>query len=87
MSSTRKTSKKLTSAPIDFEKSLTHLNQLIEKMETGQLSLESSLKHFEEGIALIRECQKTLAAAEQKIQILTEKAGKPALTEFESSDD
>ncbi|HLB56801.1 MAG TPA: exodeoxyribonuclease VII small subunit [Coxiellaceae bacterium] len=79
MSTTRKTKK---TAPADFEKSLTHLNQLIEKMETGQLSLEASLSCFEEGIALIRHCQQTLNTAEQKIQILTEKTGKTSLTDF-----
>lgn len=79
MSTTRKAKK---TAPADFEKSLAQLNQLIEKMETGQLSLETSLSFFEEGIALIRQCQQTLNDAEQKIQILTEKADKTSLTDF-----
>ncbi len=87
MSSTRKISKKSELEPLDFEKSLNQLNQLIEKMETGQLSLEASLKHFEEGVTLIRQCQTTLNAAEQKIQILTEKSGKTTLTDFESPDE
>lgn len=86
MSATRKTTKK-SSAPADFEKSMEQLNQLIEKMEAGQLSLEASLKCFEEGVALIRQCQQTLTDAEQKIQILTEKSGKPALTDFQSDDE
>lgn len=79
MSATHKIKKTLSA---DFEKSLAHLNQLIEKMETGQLSLEASLSLFEEGIALIRHCQQALTAAEQKIKILTEKAGKASLTDF-----
>lgn len=87
MSSTRKISKKEAPSSIDFEKSMAKLNQLIEKMETGQLSLESSLTHFEEGIALIRQCQQTLNEAEQKIQILTEKSGKTTLTDFQSDND
>ena len=87
MSATRKTQKKQTATPADFEKSLEQLNQLIEKMETGQLSLESSLTYFEEGIALIRQCQQTLNEAEQKIQILTEKAGKTTLTDFQPDND
>lgn len=78
--------KKHASTPLDFEKSLQQLNQLIEKMETGQLSLESSLSAFEEGIALIKNCQKTLTAAEQKIQILTEKSGKSSLKNFDCDD-
>ncbi|OGT43941.1 MAG: exodeoxyribonuclease VII small subunit [Gammaproteobacteria bacterium RIFCSPHIGHO2_12_FULL_40_19] len=86
MTATRKTSKKQTT-PLDYEKSLEQLNQLIEKMESGHLSLELSLQHFEEGIALIRHCQQTLNEAEQKIQLLTDNAGKPALKAFSSKND
>lgn len=67
------TRKKSISTISSFEESLTHLNQILEKMETGQLSLEDSLHYFEEGITLIRQCQKTLSDTEQKVQILTEK--------------
>lgn len=87
MAATRKTSKKPIITPVNFEKSLEQLNQLIEKMETGNLSLETSLQHFEEGIALIRHCQQTLNIAAQKIQILTENGGKPSLKEFSSEND
>lgn len=62
-----------TPKPFDFEASLQQLNHLIEEMETGQLSLNASLKHFEEGIALIRQCQQTLNEAEQKIKVISEK--------------
>lgn len=55
----------------DFETSLETLNQLIEKMESGNLSLEESLKHFEQGVNLIQSCQKTLSEAEQKVQQLS----------------
>lgn len=58
---------------LNFEQSLTELNHLVEKMEQGGLSLQESLKSFEEGIHLIRQCQQELTAAEQKIKILTEK--------------
>lgn len=71
MSTPRKTAKKQTPSSVDFEKSLQQLNALVEKMESDQLSLEASLQCFEEGIALIRQCQKTLNEAEQKVQILT----------------
>ena len=71
--STHKTTK-THSEPVDFEKSLTSLNNIIEKIEGGSLSLDESLKYFEEGIALIRSCQKTLTEAEQKVQILTGKS-------------
>lgn len=65
---------KTPSKPADFEKSLASLNRIIEKMESGSLSLDESLKYFEEGIALIRSCQKTLTDAEQKVQILSGKS-------------
>jgi len=76
--------KKTTS--IDFEKSLEKLNTLVEKMEEGNLSLEASLKSFEEGIALIRQCQEALSTAEQKVKILTEKQGKDILKSFETDE-
>lgn len=66
--------KKMLTTNGHFEESLNELNQLIEKMETGKLSLEESLSCFETGITLIKHCQKKLNDAEQKIQILTEKS-------------
>jgi exodeoxyribonuclease VII small subunit len=60
---------------LSFETTLNQLETIIEKMETGQLSLEESLKNFEEGIALTRNCQQALKEAEQKVQILIEKNG------------
>jgi exodeoxyribonuclease VII small subunit len=44
-------------------------------MEKGDLPIEEALKAFEEGIGLTRECQKILQDAEQKVVLLTEKAG------------
>lgn len=55
---------------LNFEKSLDQLEQLIEKMENGDLSLEESLSAFESGIKLTRDCQTALNEAEQKVQIL-----------------
>ena len=56
----------------DFKQSLELLEKLVNKMESGELPLEQSLKHFEEGIVLIRQCQKMLSDAEQKVALLTE---------------
>lgn len=53
-----------------FEESLARLESLVEKMESGDLSLEDSLKTFEEGIKLTRECQQALKDAEQKVKTL-----------------
>lgn len=55
---------------IDFEKSLDQLETLVENMENGDLTLEESLKAFEQGIRLTRDCQSALASAEQKVQML-----------------
>ena len=74
----------------DFEKSLAELEQLVETMEQGELTLEESLKQFERGVALTRACQKALSEAEQKVQILTRnsKSGEPGeLTAFETGPD
>jgi len=60
---------------VDFEQSLNSLEALVNKMESGELSLEESLKAFETGIQLTRECQARLAAAEQQVQKLVEQQG------------
>jgi len=60
---------------LNFETALNQLEAMIEKMATGQLTLEESLKNFEEGIALARQCQHVLKEAEQKVQILIEQNG------------
>lgn len=72
--------------PFNFEKSLEELNQLVESMEQGQLPLEDSLKQFEKGVGLIRQCQQALQDAEQKVQILTQQDGKEQLTDFQSDE-
>ena len=56
----------------DFETALKELEKLLENMEGGELSLEESLKAFEQGVKLTAQCQKALSEAEQKVKILTE---------------
>ena len=70
-----------------FEKSLEKLEQLVEKMEDGDLSLEESLKTFEEGIRLTRECQRALQKAEQKVRLLIEENGQVNAVDFEEDAD
>lgn len=72
--------------PFNFEAALRELEELVERMEQGELSLEESLQHFERGVALTRACQEALKAAEQKVQILLDKNGEPTLDEFERDD-
>ena len=62
-------------AALDFEQSLTDLQNLAERLENGELSLEDSLTAFEQGVRLTRDCQPALAQAEQKVQILMERDG------------
>ncbi len=54
-----------------FEQALAELEQLVEEMERGDLSLQDSLNSFERGIALTRHCQQSLQAAEQKVTMLS----------------
>ncbi|AAU92858.1 MULTISPECIES: exodeoxyribonuclease VII small subunit [Methylococcus] len=68
--------------PPSFEEALTELEQLVERMEQGNLPLEESLKLFERGIELTRTCQKSLQDAEQKVQILLEENSLPTLKPF-----
>ena len=70
-----------------FEASLKQLETLVETMEAGELSLEDSLKAFQEGIALTRACQKALTDAEQTVAQLVKTSHGVASEPFESSDD
>ena len=56
---------------IDFEKKLNALEKIVNDMEKGSLSLEDSLKFFEDGIKITRECQQALKDAELKVEALT----------------
>jgi exodeoxyribonuclease VII small subunit len=70
---------------MDFEKKLGRLEELVAKMEAGDLSLEDSLKSFEEGVKLSRECNSQLAAAEQKVKLLlsVDPAGNAVTEDFQ----
>ena len=59
----------------NFEEALQELEQLVSSMEEGELSLEDSMKAFEKGIKLTRECQTALKQAEQKVQLLLNESG------------
>ena len=67
-----------------FEQSLVKLENLVEKMEAGELTLEDSLTTFEEGIRLTRECQQALNQAEQKVKILIEQNGQVTSQDFDT---
>ena len=61
----------------NLEKTLETLEALVEKMESGDLSLEESLQAFEQGVRLTREAQQALQAAEQKVRILLQDDQEP----------
>lgn len=71
----------------NFETALAELDQLVEKMEKGDLSLEASLSSFESGIALVRTCQEALKTADQKVQILIQNQDKSNLKKFDEENE
>lgn len=56
----------------DFETSLDQLEQLVEKMEHGEMSLEESLAAYERGVGLYRKCQTALEQAELRVRLLSD---------------
>jgi exodeoxyribonuclease VII small subunit len=73
-------------APPDFELAMRDLEELVERLEQGDLPLEESLAAFERGVMLTRACQTALKEAEQKVEILLKKAGEPAVEAFAPED-
>jgi exodeoxyribonuclease VII small subunit len=60
------------SAVADFERSLDELEQLVQRMEKGDLSLDDSLQAYERGVALYRNCQGALEQAELRVRLLSD---------------
>jgi exodeoxyribonuclease VII small subunit len=74
---------------MDFEKKLSRLEDIVQKMEKGDSSLEESLKLFEEGVKLSRECHTRLNEAEAKVKKLValDAAGKAVTEDFVADDE
>ena len=70
----------------DFEKAMHELEELVDKLEHGDLPLEESLAAFERGVMLTRTCQSALKEAEQKVEILLKKAGESSVEAFAPGD-
>ena len=81
--SKKSTTKSTTDKDTSFESAMNELEALVTTMEQGELSLDDSLKYFERGVALTRECQTALKKAEQKVQMLVEKSGQTELVDFD----
>jgi exodeoxyribonuclease VII small subunit len=73
------TPKAVIEAPLDFETAMRDLEELVDRLEQGDLP-------FERGVLLTRACQTALKDAEQKVEILLKKAGEPAVEEFAPDD-
>ncbi|TPG10491.1 exodeoxyribonuclease VII small subunit [Rhodanobacter glycinis] len=68
---------------VDFEHSLDELEQLVAKMEGGELSLDESLASFERGIGLFRHCQQSLEQAELRVRLLLDPDAPDSAQPFE----
>ena len=74
-------------AEMKFEEALKRLEKIVQDLESGKLSLDDSLKKYEEGVKLSRLCHKTLKEAQKKIQVLTKKGEDFQLAPFTESND
>lgn len=74
-----------TSPVAHFEQSLEELEQLVEKMEAGDLSLDQSLTAYERGVGLYRQCQQALEQAELRVRLVTDPAQPEKSEPFESN--
>lgn len=72
---------------ISFEENMEKLEKIVTELEKGNLNLDDSVKKFEEGIKLSKECNKILEQAEKKITILLEKNEETIEKEFITNED
>ena len=73
---------------MSFEAALKRLEEIVRGLESGEISLEESLKLFEEGIVLSRHCNEKLTEARQKVEILVKSScGELKAEPFESLDE
>jgi exodeoxyribonuclease VII small subunit len=70
----------------DFEKSLQELESLVEQLESGELSLDDSLKQFRRGVELTRHCQGVLEKAQQTVEKLMDIDDESSAVPFEDRD-
>ena len=70
---------------LDYEASVAELESLVSRLEQGDISLEESLKLYESGVLLTRDCQDALQNAEQKVKILLKQSGQSSLVDFDQN--
>ena len=77
-----------SSAAPNFEAALKRLEEIVKKLESGDLPLDSALELFEEGIKLSRFCHTTLGQAERRVEILLKnESGQVRAVPFESENE
>ena len=69
------------SQKMTFEQAMVELDEIVRKLESGQIPLEEAVKTYEKGIELKKICEEKLKTAEMKIEKLTLQDGKPTGTE------
>jgi exodeoxyribonuclease VII small subunit len=74
-------------SPPDFERDLAELEALVARLEGGDLPLDEALRTFERGVALTRQCQASLKAAQQKVEILLKRGATTRIEPFTASED
>jgi exodeoxyribonuclease VII small subunit len=72
-------------ADLGFDAILARLREVVQKLESGELSLEQSLAVYEEGVQLARRGQQLLASAEKRVEILVSAAGGVQTVPFDES--
>ncbi|MDI6776033.1 MAG: exodeoxyribonuclease VII small subunit [Syntrophales bacterium] len=70
-----------------FEGMLEKLEEIVRRMETGEMTLEESLKAFEEGIKLARLCAAKLDEAQRRVDILLKQGEEPVIKPFQEGEE
>lgn len=76
-----------TSPVADFEASMQALEDLVGRMEAGEMTLEDSLAAYERGVSLYRRCQSALEQAELRVRLLSDPANPDAAQPFDAGND
>ena len=84
----RKTTPAQDSSPVaDFEQSMQSLEDLVARMETGEMTLEESLAAYERGVGLYRHCQTALEQPELPVRLRSDPANRDDSRPFDASED
>ena len=84
----RKTTPAQDASPVaDFEQSMQSLEDLVARMESGEMTLEESLAAYERGVGLYRHCQSALEQAELRVRLLSDPGNPDEARPFDASED